>query len=111
MVNFFTYASRNCCSSLAEISETPINALEDPPFWDSTTDGSSRRSVAGLRDNRRAPESSPRSKLMLDSDLRSDPKFLGAGLSDHYQIRQFADLAGVTVRALHHYDGHIWVGF
>jgi DNA-binding transcriptional MerR regulator/uncharacterized damage-inducible protein DinB len=29
---------------------------------------------------------------------------LGAGLSDHYQIRQFAELAGVTVKALHHYD-------
>jgi DNA-binding transcriptional MerR regulator len=25
-------------------------------------------------------------------------------LSDHYQIRQFADLTGVTVKALHHYD-------
>lgn len=25
-------------------------------------------------------------------------------MSDHYQIRQFADLAGVTVKALHHYD-------
>ncbi|MBV8733080.1 MAG: MerR family transcriptional regulator, partial [Acidobacteriia bacterium] len=25
-------------------------------------------------------------------------------MSDHYQIRQFAELAGVTVKALHHYD-------
>jgi DNA-binding transcriptional MerR regulator/uncharacterized damage-inducible protein DinB len=25
-------------------------------------------------------------------------------VSDHYQVRQFADLAGVTVKALHHYD-------
>lgn len=50
------------------------------------------------------PERSPRSKIILTLTLGQTRRFWRTGLSDHYQIRQFADLAGVTVKALHHYD-------
>lgn len=39
---------------------------------------------------------------MLDSDLGSD--FSMSLLAGHYKIHEFAKLAGVTVKALHHYD-------
>jgi DNA-binding transcriptional MerR regulator len=44
-------------------------------------------------------------KILLDSNLRSDPSLNEREkLSKTYRIHEFAELTGVTVKALHHYD-------
>ena len=47
-----------------------------------------------------------RSKIVLDPDVASDPKIVckGPTVDKALQVQEFAELAGVTVRALHHYD-------
>jgi hypothetical protein len=45
-------------------------------------------------------------KIILDSDVTSGSILNeeSGGAMRGYRVREFADLAGVTVRALHHYD-------
>lgn len=46
------------------------------------------------------------SKIPLDSDVTSGPNMIqkGSRVNKSYRVQEFATLAGVTVRALHHYD-------
>src|SRR5215831_15227659 len=48
-------------------------------------------------------------EIIVDSDLRAGSMIASeepdrSDLNKHYRIQEFAEMAGVTVKALHHYD-------
>jgi DNA-binding transcriptional MerR regulator len=55
---------------------------------------------------RQIPGWQARDKIVLDPDVASSPKIIlkGSGMGKLYKVHEFAEVAGVTVRTLHHYD-------